>query len=149
MSPINAVKSGLARYFDFRGRASRSEFWWFFLFGILAPLAGSLVDFGVFRMTGSQIFNPVSVSSLATAPGLGETTFYSLGSGLVGSLTWFALVIPSLSVGARRLHDIGRSGWWQLLWFIPLVGQILLVVWFCCSGERGPNRHGASPLATA
>jgi uncharacterized membrane protein YhaH (DUF805 family) len=146
MSAKDAVKAGLARYFDFRSRAGRSEFWWFFLFCTLAPLAASLADFVLFRLTGSQHFNPVSVSDWGWTPDTGQITAYNLGVGLLASLTWWALVIPWLAIGARRLHDIGRSGWWQLLWLVPLVGQFLLLVWHCRRGEPEPNRFGAPPV---
>lgn len=60
----------------------------------------------------------------------------------------FGLValLPSLAVGARRLHDIGKSGWWQLLWFVPVIGIIVLIVWWAAKGEAGENRFGAPPV---
>lgn len=59
----------------------------------------------------------------------------------------FGLLIPSIAVATRRLHDIDRSGWWQLLLFVPLVGWIVLLVWYCTRGNVGPNRFGADPLS--
>ena len=54
----------------------------------------------------------------------------------------FATLIPSFAVGARRLHDINRSGWWQLLWFAILIGWIILIVWAIKQGDKGPNKYG-------
>lgn len=60
----------------------------------------------------------------------------------------FALVtlIPGLAVTARRLHDTGRSGWWYLLYFVPVVGAIVLIIWFCSKGTEGENRFGTDPV---
>jgi hypothetical protein len=55
----------------------------------------------------------------------------------------------SVAVGIRRLHDIERAGWWQLLWLVPLIGWIVLIVWACTKGTAGENRFGADPLAPA
>jgi uncharacterized membrane protein YhaH (DUF805 family) len=55
------------------------------------------------------------------------------------------LLLPALAVGARRLHDIGRSGWWLLIGLVPFVGAILLIVWFCQDSQPGSNEHGPSP----
>jgi uncharacterized membrane protein YhaH (DUF805 family) len=60
-----------------------------------------------------------------------------------------AIVIPGIAIGIRRLHDLDRSGWWLLLGLIPLVGAIILIVWFCGQGTQGPNRFGPDPLSGA
>jgi uncharacterized membrane protein YhaH (DUF805 family) len=70
-----------------------------------------------------------------------------LGIVLVYPLFGLAVFLPGLGVGVRRLHDLDRSGWWLLVAFIPLVGAIILIVWFCTEGTRGPNRFGEDPLA--
>ncbi len=69
--------------------------------------------------------------------------------GIVGVYPLFALAVflPGIAVGVRRLHDLDRSGWWLLLSFVPLVGIIILIIWFCTQGTQGPNRFGQSPLA--
>lgn len=71
------------------------------------------------------------------------TFLVSLATGLlsemVSGLFSLATILPSLAVGARRLHDTDRSGWWQLLWFIPVIGWIILLVWFIQEGKE-PNR---------
>ena len=70
----------------------------------------------------------------------------TVGSGLVGAIVTLGLFLPSLAVQVRRLHDLDRSGWWILISFVPIVGLILLVFWFCKKGTEGENRFGADPL---
>jgi uncharacterized membrane protein YhaH (DUF805 family) len=70
-------------------------------------------------------------------------------SGGVLVVAWLALVIPSLAVGVRRLHDTERSGWWLLIYFIPLVGWLVLLVFLASRGDSGPNRYGAPPSAAS
>ena len=65
------------------------------------------------------------------------------------SLSRFQLLIPGLAVGARRLHDTDRSGWWQLLVLIPLIGAIVLIVWWATEGDERPNRYGVNPWEQA
>ena len=60
-------------------------------------------------------------------------------------IAYLALFLPGLAVCIRRLHDIGKSGWWYLIGFVPVVGFILLIVWFCRDSEAGPNRYGQNP----
>ena len=68
-------------------------------------------------------------------------------NGVVGGVLSIALLLPSLSVGVRRLHDNGRSGWWILVGLVPVVGWIIMVIWYCQPGETGPNRFGPDPRA--
>jgi len=68
-----------------------------------------------------------------------------IGMEVLGGLYSLAIIAPSLAVGARRLHDIGKSGWWQLLWFIPVVGWIWIIVLLATDGVREDNEYGASP----
>jgi uncharacterized membrane protein YhaH (DUF805 family) len=70
-----------------------------------------------------------------------------LGLGLVGFIVSLALLLPSIAVAVRRLHDIDRTGWWLLIAFTG-VGIILLIVWDCIQGTTGPNRFGPDPLGT-
>jgi uncharacterized membrane protein YhaH (DUF805 family) len=104
MSYFDAVSAGFRNYFDFQGRAIRPEFWWFMLFLFLLGLGTSVVDMGL--GFGDDMMGPVNgIASLAT-------------------------LIPSISIGARRLHDIGRSGWWQLI-ALTGVGILVLIYWWC------------------
>jgi uncharacterized membrane protein YhaH (DUF805 family) len=111
-----AVKTGLARYATFRGRARRSEYWWFYLFLTLGYVAGRAVDYAV----GNEF--PV-----------------------VATLVLAVQFLPYLSVSVRRLHDTGRSGWSLLISFIPLFGFIWLLVVMCKDSERRDNQYGPSP----
>ncbi len=70
----------------------------------------------------------------------------ALGLGFVSALVALGLFLPSLAVAIRRLHDLDKSGWWILLSLIPLIGAIILIVWFCTKGTTGPNRFGPDPL---
>lgn len=69
-----------------------------------------------------------------------------IGVGILGFVVWLAFIIPNFAVGARRLHDIGRSGWWQLL-VLTFIGVIVLIVWWAQAGDPNPNSHGPSPYA--
>lgn len=68
------------------------------------------------------------------------------GSGMLPAVWSLVVLLPSLAVGARRLHDIDRSGWWLLIMLIPLIGIIVLIWFFVTRGTAGPNRFGADPL---
>jgi uncharacterized membrane protein YhaH (DUF805 family) len=70
-----------------------------------------------------------------------------LTTSLLGVLYSLAVLLPSLAVGARRLHDTGRSGWWLLIGIIPLIGWIVLIVFLATDGERQPNAYGPDPKA--
>jgi uncharacterized membrane protein YhaH (DUF805 family) len=114
---------GIFEHANFRGRASRSEFWWFQLFLLLGGIVAALLD--LFANT-----NLLGGSPLAT-------------------LFWLATIIPDLAVTVRRLHDTDSSGWWILLGLIPFIGIIVLIAWWCQKGTRGYNRFGADPLQPA
>jgi uncharacterized membrane protein YhaH (DUF805 family) len=117
----------LRKYATFGGRARRAEFWWFALFyGVILTVA-SIADVAIF--------------------GLGRG-FGGSGLGLFGGLAGLAFVIPNLAVSMRRLHDLDRSGWWLLIGIIPLIGGIILFIWFCSRGTQGPNTYGEDPLNT-
>ncbi|HKM88768.1 MAG TPA: DUF805 domain-containing protein [Xanthobacteraceae bacterium] len=69
-----------------------------------------------------------------------------IGVQLTTSILSLAVLLPGIAVGVRRLHDLDRTGWWLLLGLVPLIGAIVLIVWFCTRGTPGPNRFGADPL---
>ena len=73
----------------------------------------------------------------------------SFNGGILSILWALGNFLPSLAVGVRRLHDTDRSGWWLLIAFIPLIGAIVLLVFFCTRGTPGPNRFGNDPLGGA
>lgn len=111
----------LSQYADFNGRARRTEYWMFTLISVIISVVLAILD-----------------SVLDTSPG---------GFGLLQGLYGLAVLLPSLAVGARRLHDTGRSAWWLLIGLIPLIGAIVLIVYFVFEGDRGPNAYGSDPKA--
>ncbi len=100
MTFAESVSTCLSKYVDFNGVASRSEFWWFFLFQIVVVVVISLV------------------------------------SELIADIAALALFLPSLAVAVRRLHDTGRSGWWLLIGLIPIIGTIVLIVFWVQESKR-------------
>ena len=72
----------------------------------------------------------------------------ALGIQLVTSIFGLVTLLPSLAIAIRRLHDLDRTGWWILLGLIPLIGWIILLIWYVTKGTDGPNRFGPDPLAT-
>jgi uncharacterized membrane protein YhaH (DUF805 family) len=113
----------LRQYADFTGRARRTEFWMFTFVSAIIGIVLSLVDEVVF-----------------VGPGVSTT-------GWLGTIYGLAVLLPTLAVGARRLHDTGRSGWWLLLAIIPLIGAIVLIVFFALEGQRTTNSYGPDPKA--
>jgi uncharacterized membrane protein YhaH (DUF805 family) len=77
-----------------------------------------------------------------------EYWFWILFS-IIGQLFNLAAFLPSIAVAVRRLHDLDRSGWWILLIFLPLIGAVVLIVWYCTRGTEGPNQFGPDPLTGA
>ena len=62
-------------------------------------------------------------------------------------IIWLACILPSLAVSFRRLHDVNKSAWWLFFFLVPIVGPIMMIVWFCTRGTAGDNRFGSDPLA--
>lgn len=124
MSFAEAVQSCFKKYVGFSGRARRSEYWWFFLFVVLVSIAASVLD------------------------ALFGTMFETANFGVIGAIVGLALVLPTIAVSVRRLHDTSRSGWWYLLGLIPVIGTIILIVWYCLD-SHGDNKYGPSPKVAA
>jgi uncharacterized membrane protein YhaH (DUF805 family) len=112
----------LRRYAEFSGRSQRKEYWMFFLFQMIVYIVLSIIE-GAVGLTGmiGGAYGPL-------------TALFAL-----------AILIPGIAVGIRRLHDTDRSGWWLLIAFVPLIGAIVLIVFFVMDGTRGPNRFGPDP----
>lgn len=110
MDFVSSIKRNMttAAYAQFSGRASRSEYWWFYLFTVLATAAANLLG------------------------------------GTVGNLVSLAFFLPSLALVARRLHDVGRSGWWFLLVFTG-IGLFVLLYWLVKGTDAGSNSYGEGP----
>jgi uncharacterized membrane protein YhaH (DUF805 family) len=119
MSFQDAVRTCLQqKYAAFSGRARRSEYWYFVLFTVIVSFVASIID-SILGTRGS-------------------------GTGLVGAIASLALLLPGIGVGIRRLHDTGRSGWWLLIGLIPIVGAIVLLVFFV-QDSQPDNQYGANP----
>ncbi len=159
MGFVDAVRSCLHNYFRLRGRAPRSEFWWFWLFCILVSIVVALLE--------ELLIDP--------APAGSDTLGWFMhradaGSGWLGIVVNFLLIVPTITVWVRRMHDLNRTGWWILLplplvlvaafggalgayWLLAICGLgalvlcIVLLVWLFLRGTRGPNHYGEDPLA--
>ena len=127
MSFGTAVMTVYRKYVDFQGRARRSEYWFFQLFYFLV----SVVLFILMSLTAGT---NGSSGALGTILALVLLVF-SLGT-----------FLPALAVLIRRLHDTDRSGWWIFLGLVPLVGPIILIIWYCTKGTTGPNKYGLDPV---
>lgn len=117
MSIGQAVTSVLKNYAVFRGRAPRSEFWWYYLVYVVVALIVLFID------------NAIGANGILFA-------IYAL-----------ALLLPTLAVQIRRLHDTDRAGWWWFIGLIPFVGGIVLLVFFCLASTPGDNRYGPPAVA--
>ncbi|MEP9389435.1 DUF805 domain-containing protein [Mesorhizobium sp. KR9-304] len=137
---IEAVTVCLRNYFNFSGRAARPEFWWFVLFVVIASWLLSIADYFVYKLTDLSAFNPYSTTVIDD-----ETIWYDLTGGLLTEIITLALFFPQLSVSARRLHDRDHSAWWLLLIFVPILGWLVLLVWYVLPGTPGDNRFGPDP----
>lgn len=111
-----SVSSVLRNYVNFSDRASRSEFWFWRLFTFICVIVLLVL------LSANDAF------------------------GILLILFVLGIILPDLAVTVRRLHDTDRSGWWILIDFIPLIGPIVLLIWFCTRGTPGPNRFGEDPL---
>ena len=113
-------------YAKLNGRASRSEYWWFVLFNFIVNIVTFVIDLT-----------------------LGSMITYDMG--YVGLIAFLALLLPTVSVSVRRLHDIGKSGWWILLAIIPIdnfIGIFVIIVFTIMEGEEQPNQYGNVPTNT-
>ena len=127
MGFADAVQNVLMNnYTNFEGRASRSEYWWFALFNLIVNIVTFVID-----------------------STLGTMITYDMG--YVGFIALLALLLPFLSVSVRRLHDLGKSGWWLLIAIIPIVnfmGIFVIIVFTLMEGEEQPNQYGEVPTNT-
>jgi len=117
MSIGQSIATVLKNYVGFSGRASRPEFWWYYLVYVIVAIIVSLID-------GAIGANNVLVG------------IYIL-----------ALFLPTLAVTFRRLHDTDKRGWWILIQLIPIIGSIVMLVFLASRGTPGDNRFGPPPVA--
>ena len=166
MTFTQSVKSCLRKYGTFSGRASRAEYWWFWLFSIGG--AGALA-------IGEQFVLGNFTKLLALMHGLSSiwALVQLLSDSALAGWFWIAILLPNLAVTSRRLHDIGRRGWWQLIVYVPLIandtgltralgGGLLvmlvvlvqligvgaLLIWLIRPGIEGENRFGLPTSST-
>jgi uncharacterized membrane protein YhaH (DUF805 family) len=111
----------LKKYVEFSGRARRKEFWMFTLISVIISIVLGIID----RIIG--------------------TDFNNGSNGVISSIYSLLVLLPSLGVGVRRLHDTNRSGWWWLIGLVPCVGFIVLIVFWAQEGNAGPNQYGEDP----
>ncbi|WP_432535227.1 DUF805 domain-containing protein [Kineococcus arenarius] len=133
MSFSSAVSSVLRQYATFSGRARRSEYWWFQLAFALAYLGVGVVGAALAGVTGAV--------GGELAQSLAGTVF-----SLVVVVLYLAVLLPSLAVTVRRVHDTGRSGWWVLAGALPVL-NVVLFAFTLLDSAPGPNAHGPSPKA--
>lgn len=131
MGFTDAVRSGLLRFAELTGRAGRSECWWFLLVSTVGYVAVAVV--------GAVLAEAVGASS--TVIGVAIVSVLTVVYAMVG----LALVLPTVAVVVRRLHDTDRSGAWALLGVVPLLGTAMLAVLLYPVGTAGPNRFGPAP----
>lgn len=119
---LNAYFDAMRRYFDFKGRASRSEFWCFTLIVLAIAVLGLILDLALDNGEDGPLF----ITALVVIPHY----------------------IPVLAASVRRLHDIDRTGWWVLIGVIPL-GQLILLIFYCLPSTPGANRFGSGGVGNA
>ncbi|WP_404384682.1 DUF805 domain-containing protein [Caenispirillum salinarum] len=120
MNFVDAISICFKKYVDFSGRARRAEYWYWTLFTVVVSICTSILDAVMFP---HNMWSPLN------------------------AVFNIAILLPSIAVMVRRLHDTDRSGWWALISLIPIVGWIVLVIWMIGKGTDGPNRFGNDPLA--
>lgn len=107
----------LKKYADFSGRARRQEFWMFFLCNFAVAIVVAIID----SVVGANM--------------------------IIYGLYFLAIIVPCIALTVRRLHDIGKSGWWYFIGLVPLIGGIWLIVLMATEGQPQPNQYGPSPKA--
>ena len=119
------------KYAQFDGRSRRSEYWYFNLFYILILMALCIPAVGLLG------FGQHMHSTIITA--LGGIIYFAM------AIFCLAVIVPSIAVMVRRLHDTGRSGWWYFISFVPLIGPIVLLVFLLTDSQPGDNMYGPNP----
>jgi uncharacterized membrane protein YhaH (DUF805 family) len=114
----------LKKYAVFSGRSRRMEYWYFVLFVVIITVVLNMLDLLIGANTRA-------------------------GVGVLSSIFSLAVLIPSIAVSVRRLHDIDRTGWWVLISLVPLVGWIVLLVFSVQEGTPGSNRYGPNPKSAS
>ena len=111
------IKAITQNYANFSGRASRAEYWYFMLF------------YGIFNVVGEMVTQTSQDPAIV----------------IIFLIILLGLLIPTISIGVRRLHDIGKSGWFWFFIFIPCVGGLILLIWAIEDSQPGDNQYGPNP----
>jgi uncharacterized membrane protein YhaH (DUF805 family) len=121
MITMHWLTGPITKYTVWKGRATRSEYWYFILFTTLITIGLTMIDLaaGTFDEETSQ--------------------------GLISGLFSLFIFLPSIAVFVRRLHDTGRSGWWFWILLVPLIGFIVILVFFCTDSQEEANQYGPNP----
>jgi uncharacterized membrane protein YhaH (DUF805 family) len=117
----------LFRWNDWQGRSTRTEYWMFVLFSVIGLMVLFCIYGGLMWITGAP-----------------EGGVINIVLGLALALIWLWATVAQLAVAVRRLHDIGFSGWWQLLIVLPML-SIVLLIFYCLDSQPGDNRFGPNP----
>ena len=135
MNFIQSISTCMRKYVTFSGRATRSEFWWFYLFTVLVNLVATsqASSFVPALFEGQDMTENESLYFL--------NNFFFL---YLSTITSLILLLPSLAVAVRRLHDVGRSGWWILITF-TVIGIIPLLIWYVTDTKDEENVYGPNP----
>jgi uncharacterized membrane protein YhaH (DUF805 family) len=120
----SAVKTVFSNYAQFNGRACRSEYWYWILAVVLVSVVLTLIE-------GALL-----------APALGFEPFSPDAGQPLRWLLVLIIILPLLSVSVRRLHDVGRSGWWLFLQVVPIIGGLVLLWWYIQAGDETANEYG-------
>lgn len=126
----------LRKYADFTGRARRMELWLFWLLLIGIQIVFSIL-IGLVAGPTAAVADPTDPFAVLNGP---AKALYGLFF-----LMMLALLIPSLAVSIRRLHDTNRTGWWLLLGLVPFLGALVLLIFYLLDGTPGPNKYGPDP----
>ncbi|KZL05451.1 Inner membrane protein YhaI [Pseudovibrio axinellae] len=121
----SAVRTCFEKYVQFKGRAPRSEYWWWTLFVFIAMVVSHIID------------------NFVIAPLLGLPAGSIQDGAPLSSIFGLAFFLPNIAVAVRRLHDVNRSGFWLLIAFIPLLGGLLLLYWFVQPSDEGTTEYDA------
>lgn len=125
MESINWFIRALKKYSDFKGRARRKEYWWFILINVLIIIALATVE------------SVCNISQIELA--------MHLNIGLLNGTYMLIMLCPTLAVTTRRLHDTNRSGWWQLIYLLPIIGAFVIFIHVLEDSKPGDNYYGKNP----
>ena len=135
------------QYADFSGRARRKEYWTFTLFNAMIIFVLMFVMIAGERANSKAFADKITMDFMdgkAVEVVAYNYIYLKIGMALLGCYA-LSIFIPSVAVCVRRLHDIGKSGWYYFIGLIPLVGAIILLVWYCTDSQAGENKWGVNP----